>query len=279
LAKCRTIQNLASFADYFDQQWICGHFWRYQTYHSPTTYASTNNACEAFNARLKSFTGRKALDTVALLTKLRKIIKDESEQGLTVHIGANLPTTEIKRHAKLFLVANPMKSNDFNDPDTVDVVHLKEPISDSESCPVECDTLQFLDGQDSNTSAPQRIDEYERKEAARIYKNTCKWTMRKIVHDDIPVGGWPVTVSNARCPCKYFFKFGSCEHVVAALLFRQRALPDDRFSNAKFVHRRIKHKGKKRKPTRSTNPIEPTRIVGGRPPKGSRALCVEYILN
>ncbi|EGZ05935.1 hypothetical protein PHYSODRAFT_380762, partial [Phytophthora sojae] len=42
-------RRLHVFLTYFAAQWIHSRFWRWQIYHSPGGYATTNNPCEVFN--------------------------------------------------------------------------------------------------------------------------------------------------------------------------------------------------------------------------------------
>ena len=58
LAKWSTY-SMPEFIDYFTKQWLEGRFCKWQIYHTPAGFASTDNPVESFNARLKgSFTDR-----------------------------------------------------------------------------------------------------------------------------------------------------------------------------------------------------------------------------
>jgi hypothetical protein len=77
---------LRAFADYFEAQWLRGHFWRWQVYHSPERYATSNNPCEVFNAAIKTFVQRKRFHMRLLLQKMCEFL-----EGLAVS-GPALPT-------------------------------------------------------------------------------------------------------------------------------------------------------------------------------------------
>ncbi|EGZ29309.1 hypothetical protein PHYSODRAFT_418632, partial [Phytophthora sojae] len=53
LAQWRKVRVLQDFANYFEKQWILSRYWRWQAFHTPPGYATTNNPCETFNASVK----------------------------------------------------------------------------------------------------------------------------------------------------------------------------------------------------------------------------------
>ncbi|EGZ11950.1 hypothetical protein PHYSODRAFT_515290, partial [Phytophthora sojae] len=42
--------GLRNFANYFSEQWIDSSYWRWHIFYTPSSYATTNNPCEVFNA-------------------------------------------------------------------------------------------------------------------------------------------------------------------------------------------------------------------------------------
>ncbi|EGZ21645.1 hypothetical protein PHYSODRAFT_400381, partial [Phytophthora sojae] len=59
LQKWKGTTHLKEFATYFDSQWRKGWYWRWQTYHTPAGYVSTNNPCENLNGAIKLFLQRR----------------------------------------------------------------------------------------------------------------------------------------------------------------------------------------------------------------------------
>ncbi|EGZ13959.1 hypothetical protein PHYSODRAFT_421690, partial [Phytophthora sojae] len=53
LAEWKETTHLTEFAEYFDQQWLKGRYWRWQVFHTPEGYATTTNPCENLNGGLK----------------------------------------------------------------------------------------------------------------------------------------------------------------------------------------------------------------------------------
>jgi hypothetical protein len=69
LQRWRAMESLHDFAEYFEKQWLLGRFWRWQVFDSPSGYATTNNACETFDAQLKYFLQQRRYHMRLLLQK------------------------------------------------------------------------------------------------------------------------------------------------------------------------------------------------------------------
>ncbi|OWZ11219.1 hypothetical protein PHMEG_00015790 [Phytophthora megakarya] len=82
MAQWRMESKLSTFADYFEEQWIESRFWRWQIYHSPSSYATTNNPCEVFNATVKRHVQRKAS---AIRILIRSTVTLAGDVGSDVH--------------------------------------------------------------------------------------------------------------------------------------------------------------------------------------------------
>ncbi|GMF39820.1 unnamed protein product [Phytophthora fragariaefolia] len=59
----------------FESEWINGRFWRWQVYHTPQGYPTTNNPCEVFNAVIKAFVQRRRFHMRLLLQRLMVLIE------------------------------------------------------------------------------------------------------------------------------------------------------------------------------------------------------------
>ncbi|EGZ17449.1 hypothetical protein PHYSODRAFT_399660, partial [Phytophthora sojae] len=78
IANWRKQTHLVEFADYFEQQWLTGRYWRWQLYHNPEGYALTNNPCENLNGGLKHFLQRHKHHMCRLLEKIGTFIETTS---------------------------------------------------------------------------------------------------------------------------------------------------------------------------------------------------------
>ncbi|GMF57926.1 unnamed protein product [Phytophthora fragariaefolia] len=75
LERWREFSHLTSFTTYFESEWINGRFWRWQVYHTPQGYPTTNNPCEVFNAVIKAFVQRRRFHMRLLLQRLMDLIE------------------------------------------------------------------------------------------------------------------------------------------------------------------------------------------------------------
>ncbi|KAE9075029.1 hypothetical protein PF001_g28754 [Phytophthora fragariae] len=75
LLKWRSTPLLSSFSAYFESQWLTGRYWRWQAYHTPGGYASTNIPCENLNGALKLFMQRRRHHMRRLLVRICDFIE------------------------------------------------------------------------------------------------------------------------------------------------------------------------------------------------------------
>ncbi|RLN51305.1 hypothetical protein BBJ28_00023740 [Nothophytophthora sp. Chile5] len=68
LQKWAGLPEIARFTAYFSKTWLDPRFWRWQAFHTPSGFATTNNPCETFNAATKR--------DVTLRRKLKDIRND-----------------------------------------------------------------------------------------------------------------------------------------------------------------------------------------------------------
>jgi hypothetical protein len=97
--KWRQNAHLVAFADYFEMQWLQGHYWRWQAFHTPHGYATTNNPCENLNGALKSFLQRRRHHMRRLLLKLCDFVETIVPLQPAKSDYSPNPTTEIVQAA------------------------------------------------------------------------------------------------------------------------------------------------------------------------------------
>lgn len=100
LVSWRKLPHLKVFADYFQNQWLSGRYWRWQIYHTPGAYAATNNPSEVFNASVKRFTQRKRFHMRLLLTKLCDIVETTTPAPPVASDYVPAPTPDLVAAAK-----------------------------------------------------------------------------------------------------------------------------------------------------------------------------------
>lgn len=70
---------LKAFSAYFKRVWMNTRVWRWQAFHTPSGFATTNNPCETFNAAIKrDVTLRRKLKTGILIEQLMTLCRSES---------------------------------------------------------------------------------------------------------------------------------------------------------------------------------------------------------
>ncbi|KAG2794969.1 hypothetical protein PC129_g22121 [Phytophthora cactorum] len=106
LAKWREYTQLVGFADYFENEGIKGDFWRWQVYHTPQGYPTTNNPRENFNAMIKSFVQRRRHHMRLLLQKLSDFVGMLAPKSPVATDYVAVTTTELVKAASLTMDSN-----------------------------------------------------------------------------------------------------------------------------------------------------------------------------
>ncbi|KAE9147608.1 hypothetical protein PF002_g19111 [Phytophthora fragariae] len=119
LAKWRESTHLQAFAKYFEDEWIKGRFWRWQVYHTPQGYATTNNPCETFNAVIKAFVQRRRFHMRLLLQKLVDLIETLGPKQPVTSDYVAVPTTELVRAAVSMMDSNRVTVQNTDNPKCV----------------------------------------------------------------------------------------------------------------------------------------------------------------
>ncbi|OWZ05514.1 LOW QUALITY PROTEIN: hypothetical protein PHMEG_00022388 [Phytophthora megakarya] len=104
---CLSGQGFAGSGKGMEDSWLRSRYWRWQIYHSPGGYATTNNPCEVFNASIKRYTLRKASDTRRLILKMLTIAEDYSLCISPTQASTEVPPPqEAKRLARTLVTTN-----------------------------------------------------------------------------------------------------------------------------------------------------------------------------
>lgn len=115
---------LKAFAEYFSKQWLDSPYWRWQAFHSPAGYATTNNPCETFNASVKRHVMRKMFDTTRLLRKLIVVAEDAIADKLVPITTLGGPTYELVKEAGAMVRARKLALYRTDELDVVRIVRL-----------------------------------------------------------------------------------------------------------------------------------------------------------
>ncbi|EGZ22768.1 hypothetical protein PHYSODRAFT_330197 [Phytophthora sojae] len=174
-------RRLHVFLTYFAAQWIHSRFWRWQIYHSPGGYATTNNPCEVFNASIKRYTQRKAADTRRLLMKLLTIAEDYSLcVPPPMASGPNAPPQVAKQLARTLVSTNRVVVYATTEKSVVRVLyHCGDHLEDRP----ELSDLDELEAPSNVKTpviiSPECLTDAEKATAAKFYQEAVKWSVRR----------------------------------------------------------------------------------------------------
>ncbi|ETP27147.1 hypothetical protein F441_00313, partial [Phytophthora nicotianae CJ01A1] len=182
---------------YFERTWVTSAFWRWQCFHTPSGYATTNNPVEQFNRLIKCDYTLRTKHKIGTLIQL--LADCCGHQSVTPRIFKESPeaTQQLNARVKdfrrrdLLVGMTPSRSSiDFllvsPNPDVVRVLSRG------------CERVYLPDLGRSREVGPvsaQMEVNYARMEVAGQ-----------------PEGGWNVDLSTNSCGCKYYFKFAVCIH-------------------------------------------------------------------
>ncbi|KAG3030806.1 hypothetical protein PC121_g5631 [Phytophthora cactorum] len=100
LPRWRGDPSTAAFAIYFKKMWLTRKFIRWQSFQSPSAYATTNNPAEQFNRVIKrDYTLRAKLKMGSLLRQLQECCSNESEKAHDFGITPKA-TDDLQRRSK-----------------------------------------------------------------------------------------------------------------------------------------------------------------------------------
>lgn len=205
----RSDPEVAEFGDYIYKQWLIGSFAKWQCHLTPVGYATTNNPVEQFNNKLKrDYTARQRLKMGLLLVKFADCCLTESLTG-ALFACATTATSKLKNRARdlrreELLVRTPALDEAASD-GFVLVLSLAVP-------------RVRVPKQSGRGKAKQRLGQAA-TESVEIFATGQQFKVNnaRMERDGQPDAGWSVDLHKRLCPCKYFFKYGQCVHLLFAL--------------------------------------------------------------
>ncbi|GMF24797.1 unnamed protein product [Phytophthora fragariaefolia] len=219
--------DLVTFSAYFTKTWLDHRFWRWQCFHSPGGYATTNNPCKPFNAAIKrDVTLRRKLKVGSLLPRILLLCKSEA---LLSRVFEVKPTSDARRIRRVRAMTR------------AGLLSLHS-ISRSSVSFIWC--AQDVAGEDSGDivrvvshPSPRIYDDLRKRtvEDLPVSAQLNKLTARMETLG-MPVSGWEVDMKTLTCPCPFWSKVASCIHSPFALETRGAV---DMFGRATLVNRSV----------------------------------------
>ncbi|KAJ8527456.1 hypothetical protein ON010_g14806 [Phytophthora cinnamomi] len=198
--------QLSKFAAYFKKVWLNERTWRWQCYHTPSGFATTNNPCETYNAALKrDVTLRRKLKVGMLMDRLLILCRAESVRTLPI-LTAPAFDDRLVRRANALAQAGLLRECR---PDRNSIAYLLGNTADEGTR--EVINVVAL-------PAPRIYDVHDKRSredlpvTAQLGVETAR-----MEHLNMPVTGWEVDIVARTCPCRAFFKGGCCVHLLYAL--------------------------------------------------------------
>ncbi|KAG3131945.1 hypothetical protein PC128_g26532 [Phytophthora cactorum] len=186
-------KDLSVFSKYFSRVWLNQQFWRWQCFHTPCGYATTNNPCETYNAAIKrDVTLRRKLKIGALIPLLRTLCESES-------VVARTFTTTCEPDARLVRRVRAMARADLLSVHSMSRTSIAFLLSDN-SDDTSRDVVRVL-----SRPSPRVFDETRRKtlEDLSIFSQLNKLTANRETRG-MPASGWPVNMQSLSCPCQFW---------------------------------------------------------------------------
>ncbi|POM60374.1 LOW QUALITY PROTEIN: hypothetical protein PHPALM_30779 [Phytophthora palmivora] len=234
----RSDTRLWSFTNYFYTQWLCSSFWRWQIYHSPGGFATANNPCEVFNASIKRYTLRKAVDTRRLILKLLTIAEDSS---MVIECPSTTmrptPPQDAKKLAKVLVSSERVAVFSTNNEFVVRVCYLGDQDGNGEMnhniTSLDGDRI-FDIGQGGGNTFLECLTDIEKKVACSFYRRLSGLFGEHIMLVCQATDGL------FECSCPYYNKFLSCAHVICGRMAFGLRMPGVGGLHLKFKDRRVR---------------------------------------
>lgn len=234
LALWRAHESLTAFADYCDAQWLRGHFSKWQCYHTPPAFATTNNPVEQYNRAIKrDYTLRRRLKMGTLLRQLFACVANESTTPRAFR-------DEIEPPASLLRRAKEMANDGYLN---------ESPRAAAALGPAMLFGLRTLVQSvavDRTWVPSQRRTKECLPVTAQMGKNYGRMEV-----EGQPPDGWLVDIAQRWCACRFWFKFGTCIHLLHALSISDRMTPSGK---RMLVNRNASKKAAKRGRPRTNGP-------------------------
>ncbi|OWZ11619.1 hypothetical protein PHMEG_00015330 [Phytophthora megakarya] len=202
------VPQLSEFSSYFAKVWLNRRVSRWQCYHTPSGFATTNNPCETYNAALKrDVTLRRKLKIGAMLDQLFTLCESESARPRPF---ADAPTPD----ARVIRRAVALQRERLLLERRVDRSSIAFLLGGS---PPDADSIVRV----VSLPAPRIYDEVLGRtvETLPVSAQLSRLTA-SMEREGMPHEGWPVDVERQMCPCRMCSKFGTYVHVLCALSVR-----------------------------------------------------------
>ena len=298
-------EGVRDFAKYFNEQWLQGRYWRWQIFHTPFGYATTNNPCETFNAKIKKFTQRSRFHMRKLLQRLMALLR-MCPVLKPVASGTVLPpTAELKKASRLLVSSNLLEFTPSQEPSiayvrqrratevqstATNAGQMSESFCDD---PFSTEGIPSQDTDDANTGENETdggvntwegsvLCREERVAAAKLYSSVVKWSFHQAHTVGMPEYGWTVDFVTCKCDCLYFAKYAMCAHVIGARMINNLGMPGQDKSKGK--PKKLKNRSlskatsaKKRRIQGDSRIVHENDVVIGRPAHATPALQLQYV--
>jgi hypothetical protein len=251
LTKWSSEVELIGFRSYFNNVWVASGFWRWQCFHTPGGYATTNNPVEQFNRLIKrDYTLRKKHKIGTLIGLLADCCGHQSVTPITFKetVEAN---QQLKARVKHFRRSDLL----------VDMTPGKSSIEFLLVSPNQ-NLVRVL----SRGCVRVFLPELGRSRETAPVSAQMGVNYARMESEGQPDGGWSVDLGSMTCGCKYYFKFEVCIHLVFALQVKHYTGMDGKRT---LVNRSVA--GKRRRTTRKSS----IRVPAGRPRTNGHALSIE----
>jgi len=217
LAHWRKFAVVSEFVAYFEKQWLRGRYWRWQAFHSPMGYATTNNPCETFNASVKRHVMRKMFDTVRLLRKLVIITEDVTADKITPATSCGAPPLTLVKSARAMVHSRRLA---IFHAENVAVIRVVQQQGQNEGFTHHIAVVENAFERFTTSKTTEGMEEHlarrQRRKASAMYGNDMMWSVYMAHKMKMPILGWTVNTDEATCQCCYFAKMGHCCHLVGA---------------------------------------------------------------
>lgn len=221
------------------------------------------------------------------------VVEEMSESRLPRPIDILLPTDDVVKLARAVLTSGRFTITRMDSEETVRAKHIWEHDDDND----ELASLMALDDSSGIIRDTSMLDQQEREKASAYYSKSINWSMKMAHYRSMPDEGqrhilgfpyfvgflpfklshydsWLSHLEHGSCRCRYYTKFGSCVHHVAARISLNLVLPGAIDTTTKFKNRKRKAPPE----GQDTQVITPAAPIG-RPTSMSTALTIEYILS
>lgn len=212
------LPGLRSFSKYLKKEWLDSRYYSWQCLLSPIGFAKTNNPVEQFNKLIKrDYTLRVRIKTCSMLRKLLLMCHHKSVTASALQMSTK-PSSVLLVRAKKLIKDNRLVVTQARH-DVLFILGEFEAVAET--------LLVRSVWTDEDTSTDVADGARNNRQMERLDQPNC---------------GWLVDLQAQRCPCKSYYKYGYCVHLIAALRHKDMPIPGWKGSEKRFVNRRVRRK-------------------------------------